>query len=341
MERNKPFKALTLACLAAVALLASACNSPETKALGKRSSSGKTCEVLVAADKGHYAGDTKALLDSILLKPQEGLPQDEARFSVINVPVSSLHNTQMFKMHRNIIICDIKADNPDKFYIHHNQWADPQVVVDIAARSEASLRDMLRRHADLVVEEIYKAEYARMNNAFYKDRNVELMHRFEDKFGFRLTLPQEYIWATDDDGFAWMRKETKDFGLGILVNMQPYRDQKQLDTNRIWNRLDTMMRRHVEGPADGSYMGTERRVPLMSRMVEYGGTSYCIETRGLWRLFGDFMGGPFVCYTLLSHDGKQVVDITGYVYCPRFDKRDYLMQVDGICRSAKWNKEGK
>ena len=36
--------------------------------------------------------------------------------------------------------------------------------------------------------------------------------------------------------------------------------------------------------------------------------------------------------------GTQVVDLIGYVYCPRFDKRDYLMQVDGICRSIKWNK---
>ena len=48
------------------------------------------------------------------------------------------------------------------------------------------------------------------------------------------------------------------------------------------------------------------------------------------------MGGPFVSYTLLSPDGTQLVELTGFVYCPRFDKRDYLMQVDGICRSIKW-----
>lgn len=51
------------------------------------------------------------------------------------------------------------------------------------------------------------------------------------------------------------------------------------------------------------------------------------------------MGGPFVTYTLLSPDGKQVVEVTGFVYCPRFDKRDYLMQVDGICNSVKWEEE--
>ena len=80
-------KQLHAIILLAVALLAG-CNSPETKALGKRSSSGKTCEVLIAADKGLYTGATLALIDSIFRAPQEGLPQNEPRFDVVNVPVS-------------------------------------------------------------------------------------------------------------------------------------------------------------------------------------------------------------------------------------------------------------
>lgn len=323
--------------LVLVAVIFAACNSPETKALSKRSSSGKTCEVLVAADKGQYSGATKALLDSILQSPQEGLPQSEPRFSVVNVPVSSLYNTQMFKMHRNIIICDVKAGNPDKFYIHPDQWAEPQAVIDMAASSEASLCEMLRKHAGRIVEEIYKDEYRRMDRVFYKDRNVELMKRVEDKYGFVLSLPKEFSWAKEDGDFVWLRKETKDFGLGVLVNVMPYRDATVFDTMKIHNRLDTLMRREVPGPAEGSYMGTERRMELSSRIVEFDNSKYCIETRGLWRLFGDFMGGPFVSYCLLSPDGTQVVELTGYVYCPRFEKRDYLMQVDGICRSIKWS----
>ena len=83
-------------------------------------------------------------------------------------------------------------------------------------------------------------------------------------------------------------------------------------------------------------MGTERRAEILTKVVDIESAKYAVESRGLWRLFGDFMGGPFVSYTLLSPDGTQLVDITGFVYCPRFDKRDYLMQVDGICRSIKW-----
>lgn len=334
MERKT--KTIVLLVLATLTMLTTACNSPENKALSMRSSSGKTCEVLIAADRNIYTGVTQELIDSIMLKPQEGLPQPEARFSVVNVPVSSLQNTQMFQMHRNIIICEIKDDNPDKMYIHHNQWAEPQVVIDIAASSESSLRTMLRKHSERIVSELYRTEYERMDRVFYKDRNIDLMNRVRAKYGFTLSLPKEYIWATEDADFCWLRKETKDFGLGILINVSPYRDEHQFDSQKIWDRLDTMMRRHVSGPAEGSYMATERRVDLTSRRVDFDGSDYCIETRGLWRLFGDFMGGPFVSYCLLSPDGTQVVELTGYVYCPRFDKRDYLMQVDGICRSIKW-----
>ena len=145
--------------------------------------------------------------------------------------------------------------------------------------------------------------------------------------------------ANQSDGFAWIMKRTKDFDLNVLVHVEPYREQSQFEPDKIYNRLDTTMRRNVPTQAEDSYMGTERRVELTSRVVEFEGVQYAVETRGLWRSFGDFMGGPFVSYTLLSPDGKQLVELIGFVYCPRFDKRDYLMQVDGICRSIKWVEE--
>lgn len=325
--------------LLVLALTAIGCNSPETKALTKKSSSGKTQEVLLAANKGLYTGATKELLDSILLEPQDGLPQPEPRFSVVTVPVSSLENTQMFQMHRNIILCDVKEGNPDKLYIHHDHWAEPQVFVDIVASSEESLQALLRKHANRIVEEIYKAEYRRMDAAFYKDRNVELMHQIEDTFGFSLTVGKEFRMAKQSEDFAWIMKRTKDFDLNVLVHIEPYREQSQFEQEKIYNRLDTTMRRNVPTQAEGTYMGTERRFEMTSRVVDFEGAKYAVETRGLWRSFGDFMGGPFVNYTLLSPDGKQLVELTGFVYCPRFDKRDYMMQVDGICRSIKWTKE--
>ena len=321
------------------ALLLTACHSRQNEAILKKSSSGKTCEVLLAADKLAYSGDCKVLIDSILREPQPGLPQPEPRFDVVNIPVESLHNTQMFRMHRNIVLCDIDPENPDKVYISHDRWASPQTMVDIAASSDSALQSLLRRYEKVIKREIYKDEHQRIINAFHNIRNVELMQRVENKFGFGMTFSEDFRMAQtaiEDPDFAWIHKETKDFSLGVLVHTMPYRDENQFSGEKILNRLDTVMRRYVPGPAEGSYMGTERRFEIEHNKVDYQGSSYCIETRGLWRTFGDFMGGPFVTYTVLSPDGKQIVEVTGYVYCPRFDKRDYLMQVEGICNSIRW-----
>ncbi len=320
----------------AAAVLFVACGGRQNEALKKKSSSGKTLEVLLVANKGQYYGMTRDLIDSIFRQPQDCLPQPEPRFDVVNIPVSSLHNAQMFRMHRNIILCELKADNPDKVYIERDKWASPQVVVGIEAKSEASLRDLLRKYEHRIVEAIYEAEHQRIINAFYNIRNVELMKRIKEKFGFELTVSEDFMWASEDDGFAWIRKETKDFSLGVLVNVTPYRNEDQFTLEKIYNRLDTIMRRHVPGPAEGSYMCTERRVEPVTRKVDYEGSDYCIETHGLWRLQGDFMGGPYVNYSMLSPDGKNIIDLVGFVYCPRFNKRDYLMQVEGICNSLNW-----
>ena len=325
--------------LSAVVLLA-ACHSRQNEAIMQKSSSGKTLEVLVAADKGKMMKMTRELIDSVFLQPQGCLPQPEPRFDVVNVPVSSLRNTHMFQMHRNIIILEVKNGNPDKVYIDRDKWAAPQVVVDIAASSEASLRDLLRKYEPNIVKAIYEAEHKRMIKAFYNNRNVELMNRVKDTFGFELTFSEDFMWAEDDGGFAWIRKETKDISLGVLINVTPYSSQEMLMPEKIYNRLDTIMRRHIPSPSMDGYMGTELRVDFDTRKVDYEGTDYCIETHGLWRLIEttDRMGGPFVSYSMLSPDGKDVVDLIGFVYAPRFNKRDYLMQVEGICNSLKWIK---
>ena len=96
-----------LTIMLSAAMLLAACNSPETRAITKKSSSGKTQEMILAADRGLYTGAIKELIDSIFRAPQEGLPQPEPRFNMVTIPVSSLENTQMFQMHRNIVLCDV------------------------------------------------------------------------------------------------------------------------------------------------------------------------------------------------------------------------------------------
>ena len=343
-----PQTAMKKLCLiAVVALLFGACSPKAGTTPEKKGSSGKTLEVLVVADRNVYCGATKALVDSIFTCPQVGLPQPESRFDIVNIPMSSYENSEMFRNHRNILLMDVKPGNPDKVFLHVDEYAAPQVVVDFAARSNESLNDLLRHYEPQVLEQIYGAEHRRVIKAFAGMPNFQVNDAIRQQFGFDLMFSKEFSMAKQEDGFAWVRKEAKDFGIGVLVDMFAYRDTSIFQETQLLDRLDTVMARHVPSSAPGSYMGLERRrdndgnylAPIVSKRVPFEGSDYCVETRGCWRSFGDWMGGPFVSYALLSPDKKNVIILTGYVYCPRnkpWTKRDLLMQVEGICHSLKF-----
>lgn len=313
----------------------------------KKGSSGKTLELLVVANDNVYIGDTKALVDSLFKRPQVGLPQPESLFDIVNIPISSYKNTDMFRVHRNILILDVNPDNPNKVYMHIDEYAAPQVVFDFAAKDPTSLQELIMKYEPRILEEVYKAEHRRIIKAFKGMEQYDLDRQLKEKFGFGLTFSDEFALAKEDIDFAWVRKETKDFGIGVLIDVFPYTSKSDFDEQHILDRMDTVMKRQVPSSAPNSYMGLERRrdeagnylAPIIQRQVEFEGSSYAIETRGCWRSFGDYMGGPFVSYAVLCPGEKKIVMLTGYVYCPRnkpWTKRDLLMQVESICWSLKF-----
>lgn len=336
-----------LVLLFVAAMMLAACANPSSDEPQKRGSSGKTLELLVVADPDVYCGDTKELVDSLFGRPQECLPSPESMFSVVNIPVSSYKNTEMFRTHRNVLLLDLNEENPDKVYMHIDDYAAPQVVFDFAMKNRDALQENLRKYEQVMLRELYKAEHRRMFKIFKGMQDYEINQQIKDKFGFSLMFPNEYHIAKMAEDFAWVRKEAKDFGIGVLIDVFPYESRDAFDEQHILDRLDTVMRRQVPASAPDSYMGIERRrdeqgnylLEIKSRVVDFDSSSYCVETRGCWRTFGDFMGGPFVTYTLLDPTEKKVVMLTGYVFCPRnkpSTKRDLLMQVESICRTVKF-----
>lgn len=340
--RMKHLQRLTLYAIASVIIFAS-CNNGINRDTTKKGSSGKTLEVLFVAEKSLYQGDMRPLIDSLFRRPQLGLPQEEPIFDVVNIPISSYKNSEMFRVHRNVILCDVKAENPNKAYRHIDQWSEPQIVFEFAAKDSKSLDSMLRQYAPTIIKDIYRTEHRRMIKAFKGTEGIEVRNAIEKQIGLRLTVSEEFELAKPNnptEDFVWIRKETKDFGIGVLVQVMPYREESVFEQSHILDMLDTMMRRHVPGSAENSYMGTERRMDNYTQTIDFEGSPYCVETRGCWRTYGDFMGGPYVNYTLLSPDKKQVITLTGYVYYPSgrlksVTKRDLLMQVEGICHSLE------
>jgi len=97
-----------------------------------------------------------------------------------------------------------------------------------------------------------------------------------------------------------------------------------------------MLKKYVGGENPGSYMSTELQVLPTFRSFKLNGT-YTAELRGLWKVEGDFMGGPFISISQLDESKNRVVTVEGFVYAPKYNKRNYVRQLEAILYSLKLN----
>ena len=86
---------------------------------------------------------------------------------------------------------------------------------------------------------------------------------------------------------------------------------------------------------ENTYMTTGEFLPPTLRFVKYKDFNFA-EVRGFWEVYNDYMGGPFVSHSFYSPDGKEVVVAEAFVYAPKYDKRQYLRQVESLLYSFEW-----
>jgi hypothetical protein len=100
---------------------------------------------------------------------------------------------------------------------------------------------------------------------------------------------------------------------------------------------DSVLKVNVPGPSEGSYMATEVQFhkPLYREFMYEG--RYCAELRGLWRVEGDIMGGPFVSRSYYDEKNQQIVTAEVFVYAPQHKKRNKIRQMESILRSVELN----
>lgn len=91
----------------------------------------------------------------------------------------------------------------------------------------------------------------------------------------------------------------------------------------------------MPGPAEGSYMTTEYYYEPEFKETSIDG-KYAVEIRGLYKMNGAFMGGPFVSLTTFDEERGRIVTAEGFVFAPKFEKREYLREVEAVVKSLSF-----
>ena len=325
-----------IAILAFVACLAASCRNGGTLLPNV---SGRAGEVLVVIERSQWEGNVGNAIRDLLADDTPYLAQREPLFNLSNVPPGSFGN--MFKVHRNILIVNIGPQvDREGFSWKHDEWARPQAVVQLSAPDERTALDYIESEGVLLAEFFEQAERDRViaNAKLYEE--ISLREPVETLTGGVINFPSGYRLRKRTDSFLWIADEKQYINQTVLIYRYPADEPSPFSVDRIIARRNAVMQENVPGMFDGSYMTTSTAVEPTTRSLRYHGRDF-METRGFWEVQGDFMGGPFVSHSFYSPDGADIIVIEAFVYCPRYDKRQYLRQVESLLYSFEWKKDEK
>lgn len=313
-------------------LLLASCS--ESKSKGPNST-GRGSEIIVVCTKTQWNGPLGDTVRAVFMRNMEGLPEAEPEFTLINIPEKDF--SKFLQTHRNVLVIDIKpAFKKSKVETLKNVWSHPQRVVKVIAGSDTAFFALFAKHSEAVKELFNQSERARYSAQNALSRNLVVEKLLADEFGIRMIVSKDFYQAKKMTDFVWLRSETTANSLGLMIYTYPYKDTAQMNPFAVLAERNRYTKLYIPGPLEGSYMTIEKEFyPPVSRKILFK-EMFALETRGLWKTEGDFMGGPFINYTIVDAPRQRIIVFDGYVYYPNKSKRNYIRQLESIIWGAEF-----
>lgn len=315
----------------------SSCVDENGSEIKKARSVGGTSEILmVTQNDEQWNGQMGQAVRDFFEQEQYGLPQPEKNFKVAHINLDALND--MFKKHRNLIIAKIDKDIKNPLVeTQHNLDSEPQFVIRITASSPESWVRAFETQKDGLKLIFDDNERKRFLEYFRPMRDSKIMDHLKKRFGVTMPIPEGYAISVDKEDFMWIRNEDEYKSMAFLIYELPYNDTADLNLDNIIKVRDSIVKRHIPGPLDGSYMTTDKEfVKPVSKALPDFPAGYAVETRGMWNVVGDFMAGPFLSYSIVDPTSSKIITAEGWIYYPNKEKRDLLRQQESILYSLKF-----
>ena len=328
---------LTYLFLAIAAISLISCSEAKRKQALLPNISGKAGEVIVVIDKGQWEGAVGTTLRDSLACDCPFLPQKEPLYTLVDLAPSGF--TQMFQLHRNIIIVNIKSDVTEPGILYRNDvWARPQCVIRINAADSETAVQIIKENSQKIVAYLEQAERDRVIANAKRYEELSISPVITEMVGGAPHFPSGYKIKKKTDNFIWVEYNPQYVTQGVFVFKYPVEEGEQMmDLDNIIRNSNEIMKNNVPGMFDNTYMMISDFARPSIEYKKYKGLEFA-EIRGFWEVYNDFMGGPFVSHVFYSQDGKEVIVLQGFVYAPKYDKRHYLRQVESIIYSFEWAK---
>ncbi len=325
--------------LALTAFLAVGLSSCKNGQISLPPCTGRPGEVLIVMADDLYkssAGDSliAAFTQEEPALPQTGMEGAEAMFNVLHLPPAGLTNT--IRPARNLMIVQVGPKFPmAEVKVYKDYWAQDQLLIFLNAPDADQLKTLINENTTNLVETLRNEEVNRQMAYNLKYRNEDLYQKILREKDIEASFPKGYEVLVDTGNFMWIQYAPPDITLGVLIWTYPYTSEKQLEPKELQSFDDAFLKTRVPGPSGPgkeSYMSIVPNMDVVTRSFQMNG-NFVRETRGLWEVKIDFMGGPFIAWTFVDEKRNRLVTAFGFVYAPKIDKRDQVRKLESILKT--------
>ncbi|MCD6333698.1 MAG: DUF4837 family protein [Bacteroidales bacterium] len=324
--------------IAIVALSVTACKEKKREDL-LPPITGKPGEVVLVMEENLYKGMAGDSIFNLLSQQEPALPQygmegGEPMFDLVQIPHAAF--TKLFRTHRNLIITRIGSQIPKPaIRVERNYWAKTQLILRLDAPDKKQFVKLVEDNRDFIIQTLRNAEIHRQMLLNVKYENIDLALSMLRNHQINMSFPKGFELKVDTGHFLWVQYEPEEMIQGVFIWDRPYTSESQLDYGKLVRYIDRHLKPRVPGSSPGSYMAIEFDAPVFSRVFEHNGC-YTRELKGLWKMEGDWMGGPFIAWTLVDERRQRLVTCFGFIYAPKYNKRNLIRKIESILTTIKF-----
>lgn len=301
-------------------------------------SSGQVGELLVVISDELWDGEVGDAVRALAAQPYVFLPQSEPQFTINRQNEEFFY--KFYKEHRSVLWIDVRdqLDNQDpRLTMQENVYSRNQIVFKAFANNATAFKQVMEENGAVLIEQFHRKELERIGRKVRREANTQLTDSLKMALNLQMVIPREMMLVLDEPGFKWYRRIPSpvnvELDYGIFVYDLPYTSDSTFTASYMLAVRDSVLRQHVSGGEPGSYMTTETFYTPVFQAINRN-DQYVAEHKGLWRMEGEFLGGPFVQHAGLDESSNRVIFTDAYVLAPHEEKREHMRYLEGLLHTA-------
>ena len=290
-------------------------------------SSGNLNEVSVIIENNLWEGVIGKELKTTFSKPIYGLPQQEKQFILRQMPPGVFSGFAT----KSRAIIKIEPNKKKGINVVSNKYASPQKIIVVSGANASQIIQQIKSNAEEIISILRNSEIREKKRRIKKA--LSNSSSLKKVFNITLDYPSIYREASVLENFIWLRKDTKSGSVNLSIFETPLTKDK-LSTQQVIAVRDSVAKIKIPGPTLGTYMTTDPEYKAVSKPVRIN-KKIAMETRGLWEVKKQFMGGPFINFSVIDSINNRILYFDGFVYSPGTAKASYIFELEAIIESLK------